>query len=145
MIAHSLLVDGDLRIENNYVAGDYESFWGAPLPPHFLRRGVDDTMYSVHAAGLPVLMVPFYGVAGQWGAMAFVVFLASLAAATIFGVAERLTNRQVALFTWLAVSLTVPFAPHAWLIFPEMPAALTMAWVAAWLFGPLPVRAGPWI
>ena len=145
VIAHSLLVDGDLRIENNYVAGNYESFWGAPLPPHFLRRGVDDTMYSVHAAGLPVLMVPFYGVAGQWGAMAFVVFLASLAAATIFGVAERLTNRQVALFTWLAVALTVPFAPHAWLIFPEMPAALTMAWVAAWLFGPLPVRAGPWI
>ena len=71
VIAHSLLVDGDLQIENNHVAGDYRSFWGGPLPPYFIRRGVDDTIYSVHAAGLPALLVPFYGrLAGQWGAMA---------------------------------------------------------------------------
>ena len=145
VIAHSLLADGDLQIENNHEAGHYSPFWGGPLPPHFLRRGVDNVMYSVHAPGLPALLVPFYGAAGQWGAMAFVVFLASLAAAAIFGLADRLTNRRVALFTWLAVVVTVPFAPHAWLIFPEMPAALTMAWVAAWLFGPLPHRAAPWL
>ena len=145
VIAHSLLVDGDLQIENNYEAGDYRSFWGGPLPIHFLQRGVDSVIYSVHAPGLPALIAPFYGLAGQWGAMVFVVLLASLAAAAMFGVAERLTNRRVAVATWLAVVLTVPFAPQAWLIFPEMPAAMTMALVVAWLFGPLPVRATSWL
>ena len=36
VIAHSLIADGDLRIENNHEARDYEPFWSATLPPHFL-------------------------------------------------------------------------------------------------------------
>ena len=145
MIAHSLLVDGDLQIENNHEARDFEPFWPAALSPHFLRRGLNQVIYSVHAPGLPVLLLPFYAVAGHWGAMVFIVLLSSLVAVAVFRLAERLTNRRVAWVTWVAVVLTIPFAPESWLIFPEMPAALVMAWVAAWLFGPLPARAGTWI
>ena len=145
MVAHSLLADGDLQIENNHEARHYEPFWSAVLPPHFLQRGLNQVIYSVHAPGLPVLLLPFYAVAGHWGAMVFIVLLSSLVAVAVFRLAERLTNRRVAWVTWVAVVLTIPFAPQSWLIFPEMPAALVMAWVAAWLFGPLPARAGTWI
>ena len=145
MIAHSLLADGDLQIENNHEARHYQPFWSAVLPPHFLQRGLNQVMYSVHAPGLPALLVPFYAVAGQWGAMVFIVLLSSMVAVAVFRLAERLTDRRVAWVTWVAVVLTIPFAPQSWLIFPEMPAALVMAWVAAWLFGPLPARAGTWI
>lgn len=144
VIAHSLLADGDLQIENNHDARHYLPFWSGPLPPHFLQRGIDRVIYSVHAPGLPVLLLPFYAAAGQWGAMVFVVLLSSLVATAVFGLAERLTDRRVAWVTWLAVGLTIPFAPQSWLIFPEMPAALVMAWVAAWLFDPPPARATAW-
>ena len=145
VIAHSLLVDGDLRIENNHEEGHYQSFFAGTLPPHFLRRGLDGVIYSVHSPGLPSLLLPFYAVGGEWGAMVFIGLLASLAAVAIFGLAERLTTRGVAVVTWAAVALTVPFAPQSWLIFPEMPAALIMAWTAAWLWGPPPERAWSWV
>jgi len=77
--------------------------------------------------------------------MVFVVLLSSLAATAIFGRVDRLTTRRVALLTWLAVVLRRPLAPQSWLIYPEMPAALVVAGFAAWLFGPLPARAAPWL
>ena len=45
VIAHSLLVDGDLRIENNHLARHYEAFHPGFLAPHFLQRGVNDVIY----------------------------------------------------------------------------------------------------
>ncbi len=36
--------------------------------PHFLQRGVDNIIYSIHAPGLPALLVPFYRVGQQYAA-----------------------------------------------------------------------------
>ena len=142
VIAHSLLVDGDLRIENNHRERHYEAFNPGFLAPHFLQLGVNDVIYSIHSPGLPALVLPFYAVAGQWGAMAL---LASLAAVAVFRLAERLTTRPVATIAWVAVAFTIPFAPQSWLVYPDMPAAVVMAWVALWLWESLPPRAWPWI
>ena len=133
VIAHSLLVDGDLRIENNHQEGHYAAFYPAFLAPHFVRRGVNDVIYSIYSPGLPALVLPFYAVAGQWGAMALIALLASLAAVAVFRLTERLTTRPVATITWVAVALTIPFAPQSWLMYPDIPAAVVMAWVALWL------------
>jgi hypothetical protein len=65
VIAHSLISDGDLRIENNHEARHYEPFWSAVLPPNFLPRGIDRVIYSIHAPGLPVLRLQFYAIAGH--------------------------------------------------------------------------------
>ena len=145
MIAQSLLADGDLRIENNHREHQYGGFFSGVLLPHFLRRGLDNTIYSIHSPGLPFLVLPFYALAGHWGAMILVALLASLAAATVFSLAQRLTSGPIAAITWAAVSFTVPFAPQSWLLFPEMPAALVMSCVAMWLWSPVSERPVTWM
>ena len=135
IIAHSLLKDGDLQINNNHVDGDYRAFWaGPPLRPDFMRRGLNGEIYSIHAPGLAVLVLPFYAIAGYGGVVAFICLIAALTALAIFDLAFEIAGVRAAMMTVAAVALTVPFLPHAWLIFPETPAALIVAWSARWLW-----------
>ena len=145
VITQSLLRDHDLSIENNHTRGDYREYFGGELQPDFLRRGLNDVIYSIHAPGLPALLVPAYAVAGYRGAVVMLCLFAALAALAVFDLATLLAGRRAAWITWAAVCLTVPFVPHSWLIFPEMPGALVTAWSTLWLFAPLPVRARTWV
>jgi hypothetical protein len=145
IIAHSLLTDGDIRIENNHANRDYQGYFPGPLAPHYLAPGLNGEIYSVHAPGLPALLLPAYGLAGYPGAVVFICLLSALAALAVFDLAERLGGRRTAWLTWAAVCLTVPFVPHSWLIFPEMPAALLVAWAALWLSGPAEQPIRTWI
>ncbi|MGH9144945.1 MAG: hypothetical protein ACRD2I_27730, partial [Vicinamibacterales bacterium] len=60
VITQSLLRDHDLAIENNHARGDYHEYFGGELRPDFLRRGLNEVIYSIHAPGLPALLVPAY-------------------------------------------------------------------------------------
>jgi hypothetical protein len=145
IIAHSLLVDGDLKIENNHTRGDYRSFFAGVLTPHYMTRGLDREIYSIHAPGLPVMLLPVYAVAGYGGAVAFLCFLGALAALAVFDLAEGLVGRPSAWTAWAAVCLTVPFVPYSWLLFPEIPGALVVAWSALWVWHPVDERSGVWL
>ena len=145
VITQSLLRDHDLAIENNHTRGDYHEYYGGELRPDFLRRGLDEVIYSIHAPGLPAILVPAYAAGGYTATVVVLCLFASLAALAVFDLALVLTGPVTAWLTWAAVCLTVPFIPHAWLIFPEMPGALLMAWAALWLYLPLPDRARTWI
>ena len=145
VLTHSLLADGDLRIENNHQNRDYLGFHAGELPMHYLARGRDGVIYSVHSPGLPALLLPAYAVAGRWGALAMVGLMAALAALAMFDLASSLASRQIALATWAAVAFTIPFGLHSWLIFPEMAAALLMALVALWGWRDSPDRPWPWV
>lgn len=127
VIAHSLLVDRDLDIANNHEQRDYASFFSSTLRPDFLKRGKHGEIYSIHAPGLPAMLVPAYAVAGATGAVIFVALLAAFASLAIVDLASRLVSPAAALVTWAAVSFSVPFVPHAWLIYPEIVAALIVA------------------
>ena len=48
MIAQSLWRDGDLKIENNHKRGDYSEYYTSDLEPHYLTRGTDGEIYSIH-------------------------------------------------------------------------------------------------
>ena len=63
----------------------------------------------------------------------------------MFELATLIAGPAAAVVAWAAVCLTVPFVPHAWLIFPEMPGAMLVAWAALWLYAPLPARLRTWI
>ncbi|MBI1875112.1 MAG: hypothetical protein HYS05_14655 [Acidobacteria bacterium] len=145
VIAHSLLADRDLQIENNHRLRQYSAFVKGDLPPHFLHRGRDGVIYSVHAPGLPALLLPGYAAAGYLGAVVTMVVLGALVALAVFDLANLFADAGSATLTWVAIAFTVPLGPHAWLIYPELPAALLAAWAALWLWRPLPTRAGPWI
>ncbi len=145
IISQSLLADGDLRIENNHQRGEYRQFFGGNLRPDFLRRGQNGAIYSIHAPGLPVVVLPAYAAAGYRGVVLFMCLIAALAAMAIFDLAEAVAGRRAAFFAWAAVCLTVPFVPHGWLVFPETPGALVVAWAALWLWQPVEQRLSTWV
>jgi hypothetical protein len=133
IITESLLRDHDLKIENNHQRRDYRAFYPGELRPDFFERGMNGEIYSIHAPGLPVLILPAYAVAGRFGVVALMALIAALTMRAVFDLAERMAGRQAAVLTWLASGFTVPFIPHAWMIFPELPGALLVAWAALWV------------
>ena len=145
VIAHSLMADGDVRIENNHSQADYLPFWPSPLPMHYLQRGVGGVIYSVHAPGLPALLLPLYALASMWGAVFMIGLLGALTAVAVFDTAASVASRGAAVATWMAIAFTVPFVLHGSMIFPEMPAALIMAWLGRWLWTSRPTRSSTWL
>ena len=70
VIAQSLWRDGDLKIENNHTRRDYSEYFAPDLEPHYLTRGADGEIYSIHPIGMPVLIAPVYAAGGYRGVVA---------------------------------------------------------------------------
>jgi hypothetical protein len=126
VMAQSLWRDGDLKIENNHRRGDYREYFESDLQPHYLTRGRDGAIYSVHPIGMPVLMAPVYALGGYrlvaWTMVAF----ATGAATLLWVVVRRITeSATVATVGWAACCLTGPFVFNSFTVYPEIPAALT--------------------
>lgn len=141
VITHSLLADHDLDISNNHERQDYGAFYGGTLRPDFLQRGRHGEIYSIHAPGLPALLVPAYAIGGALGCVVFVAALAALASLAIFDLAVIVAGPGAAFATWLGTCFSVPFIPHAYLIYPEVAGATIVAWAVLWLWRP-PVSVG---
>ena len=73
VITQSLLRDGDLRIENNHQQEHYLEYYDSALKPDFMQRGADGEIYSIHAPGVSVLVLPGFALAGYPGAVATVI------------------------------------------------------------------------
>ena len=71
MVAESLLRDGDLDLERDYAEGRYALFHDAPLLPHYRVRGQHGEIYSLHAVGLSLLILPAWALAGYAGVTVF--------------------------------------------------------------------------
>ena len=80
------------------------------------------------------MILPAYAAAGRLGAVGLMAFLAALTALAVYDLAHAIANRATAVLTWAACCLTVPYLPHAWLIFPEVPGALIVAWATMWVW-----------
>jgi hypothetical protein len=128
VIAQSLWRDGDLLIENNHERRDYVEYFRRELDPHYLTRGVDQEIYSVHPVGMPVLITPVYAVGGYDLVVAFFVAMAATAAALMWRWAVALTGVVgTPTLAWAAIVLSAPFLINAFTIYPEVPAALVVA------------------
>jgi hypothetical protein len=134
VIAHSLLVDHDLDIANNHERRDYHAFFGGELRPDYLRRGQHGEIYSIHAPGLPAVLLPAYALGGATGAVVAMTIVSALAALAIFDLAALAGGAVSGAVAWAAVCLTVPFLPHAWLIYPEGAGAFIVAWSVLWIW-----------
>ena len=128
MVADSLLRDGDLALERDYAEGRYAAFHDAPLAPHYRVRGKGGEIYSLHAVGLSILILPAWAVAGYAGVTVFMALLATLLAREVREWVSDLTGnlRLAEAAGWLA-ALSPPLVHYAGLVFTEVPAALALS------------------
>lgn len=127
VIAQSLWRDGDLRIENNHAREDYREYFPRELEPHYLTRGADEEIYSIHPVGLPVLLAPVYA-AGGYDAVVLVLILMAAAAATLawWWTMGALNAPGAATFAWAAIACSAPFLFNTFTVYPEIAAALAV-------------------
>jgi hypothetical protein len=127
VIAQSLWRDGDLKIENNHERGDYREYFRQPLEPHYLTRGADGEIYSIHPVGLPLLLAPVYAAGGYRGVLVALVAMASAAAALAWRwVAVASGSALAATFAWAVVALSTPFLFNTFTVYPEIAAGLAV-------------------
>ncbi len=144
IIAQSLLRDGDLQIENNHRQRDYRTYFSGDLRPDYLRRGTNGQIYSIHAPGLAVLVLPAFALGGYPAVKIFLILIAAAATTLAWRAARSVTGSPgAAWFAWAAVALTTPFLFLAFTVYPDgVGAALVMTAVAALVTLDSPVAAG---
>lgn len=124
IIAQSLWRDGDLRIENNHQRLDYDEYFHLELAPHYLTRGVDREIYSIHPIGMPVLMSPVYAAGGYEGVVSALVLLGAAALTMGWRLAWAVTGSAgAATFAWAVLAFGVPWVFNTFAVYPEVPAA----------------------
>lgn len=128
VITQSLIEDHDLQVENNYRQRDYAPYYGGALAPHYLVPGKNGQIYSVHAPGLSVLVLPAFAFFGYHGAEATVMFLAALTGALIWRIGWRATgDARAAWFAWGAIASATTFLIQGFTIYPDGPAMVAVA------------------
>ena len=124
VLAQSLWRDHDLKIENNHARGDTLEYDRMPLQPHYLERGRDGEIHSIHPVGLAIVMAPIYAAGGYYGVVAFLVCCAAGAAAGLWLAALRLTGSAgAATLAWIGAAVSAPFVFNSITVYPEVPAA----------------------
>jgi hypothetical protein len=138
MVAESLLRDHDLELERDYTEGRYRAFHEQPLEPHYRVRGKHGEIYSLHAIGLSLLVLPAYALGGYTAASFFMAGLGVLLALTVRKLLHDVVPADAAEGTAWAVALSPPLLAYSGLLFTEVPAALGVA-VGLWLGRRAPV------
>ncbi len=132
VITQSLLLDGDLKIENNHRRGDYQAYYAGPLAPHYIRRGTDGEIYSIHAPGLAAIVAPAFAIGGYRAVVLLLLVIASCGSALAWHLAWQASGRVAAAwFGWAAVTLAATTIFHSFTVYPDGPAsviALTGVW-----------------
>ena len=127
VIAQSLWRDGDLKIQNNHERVDYREYYSSDLEPHYLTRGTDGEIYSIHPIGIAVILAPVYALAGYQGSVWFLIALGALALAIAWRWTVQTVNAPgAATFGWAAIALSAPFMFNTFTIYPEIAAALAV-------------------
>ena len=149
IITQSLLLDHDLKIENNHRRGDYRAYVGADLYPDSVRRGRNGELYSIHSPGLPLLVLPAFAIGGYRAVVMFLLVLASAGGALAWWLAWRVTkSSSAAWFGWAVVVMSPPFLLESFTIYPDAPGAtivLTGFWALLRADWDVETRSSSWL
>ena len=128
MVAESILRDGDLELEQDYAEERYRKFTRETLAPHYRVRGRGGAIYSVHAIGLSLLILPAYALGGYPAVSFFMALLAALLAREVRTLLQESGASEKAAegIAWL-LALSPPLVHFVGLVFTEIPAALVIA------------------
>lgn len=131
LLTHSLVVDRDFDMENNYRLGHYLSFYPIVLPvgDHHTVLNRHQEEVPVHEVGISVLLVPGYAVGGRLGAMIELNLVGALAALGMFVLALQVgATVRGALAAWALFAFTSPLVVFSSQIFPEIAGAACSVW-----------------
>ena len=138
MTSHSLLMDRDIDVANNYSAQDYFHFFDKRSDPHLRlnphgQRGKNDphAIYPINMPGISILILPFYGLSflakGKllaWILKGSLSFWAALLGAQFYLLALQFWKRsRLALGLWALYMFTAPVLFFAVHLYPEIPIA----------------------
>ena len=141
MTAHNILAGRGLDETASWAKADYqqEFYPRLPLPagwqgwdtyplvipPHDSKGTIPPGLYSKHGLGVSLLILPLYALGKRAAIVLFLNLIGALVAANVFLLALEASGKTwIALVVWLAFSFSVPLMPYAYLIFPEIFAAL---------------------
>ncbi len=128
MVTESILQDHDLLLDQDFKEARYSAFFSRHLDPHFRIRGPQGQIYSLHAVGLSILILPAYALGGYASASFFMALLAAFLIREIRRLAQEVSGDDaLAEGTAWIVGLSPPIIHFAGLIFTEIPAALLLA------------------
>lgn len=120
IITQSLMKDGDLRIENNHAARDFDAYTAGVLHPQYLTRGKDAQIYPIHAPGLPALVLPAFAAGGYTGVVVFLLIVMACASALVWRLAWMASGDiGAAWFGWAVVAASATWVFQSFLVFPE--------------------------
>ncbi|MGE0453790.1 MAG: hypothetical protein AB7O37_12305 [Vicinamibacteria bacterium] len=144
MVAESLQRDGDLDLTDDYVPSRYASFYRKPmLEPHFRVRGRSGRIYSLHAVGLSLLVLPAWALGGYPLVSFFMAGLLVLLVCELRGLLREAGAGEGAAeaVAWIC-GLSPPLLSFAGLVFSEIPAALALTLGLRLAIGSGPVPRG---
>ncbi|RLC82982.1 MAG: hypothetical protein DRJ03_18190 [Chloroflexi bacterium] len=129
LIAHSLAYDGDIDLANNFEHCDYRTYFSHELDPAVDHQAIDflgnGVILSKHDIGLPLLIAPFYRIAGRVGVVIFQNIVTAWTIALCFKWVYRHVGRwAVAMFVCLGIGFSIPTLPFSAQVYPETVAAL---------------------
>jgi hypothetical protein len=128
LIAHSLVVDHDLKVSNNYERGDYLTYYPGRLWPHYGPPGKDGSLYSLHAPGLPALIAPALALGGYRGVVLWIAIISAVGTLFVWKAAYALTSDVTAAWVaWAAAALTAPAILQGTLIYPDSVAGTVLS------------------
>lgn len=155
MTAYSMIHDHDIDETNNFANRDWLRFYpsyplardwqGWPnispdLPPH-ASKTFRTGLYSKHGLGIPVVIALPFALDGRTAVVLLYTLMAAGVAANIYLLARTVAARHRALIITAILMGSVPLVAYAFLIFPEMPAALMLTYAVRRL---LAAQSAPW-
>jgi hypothetical protein len=145
IITQTLLNYGHLRIEATHDDEAYKAYHARGLAPHFVRRGQDEAIYSIHAPGLAVLVMPAFVLGGYPGVVTFLALLAAAGTAAAWRLAFLVTGHTgAAWFAWAGLTLSVPYLCHSVMVYPDIVASLIVLAGVWFVIERPPVYAWRW-
>ena len=152
LVAESLWSDGDFDLADDYADGSSARFGHDHVAQDLhARPGVDGVVRSVHEPGLAVLILPVYVAARGLAAALpeaqlrrvrmsrglftyaivslFQTAITCLALGLVLDTARHRSTPGIAILVTAAVGLAPPVLSNAFLVFPEVPALLIVAFV----------------
>jgi len=130
LIAHSLIVDGDFDLANNYANKDYDAFMpsGLKLDRHVVRGARPESRPSFHSPGTAFFLLPFYALGRLFGPVGLLLFvrfgmslIGALFAVQLYLFARREWGREsLALAIWPLVSFSTPAYFYSLHVYPEL-------------------------